>query len=128
MEIRKDYNELPDIHIDECKMIITISGKSIPEEGYNAWFPFIRKLREHLKEWDKITINFQFSYYNTASTAAITTIMKMLSENQVRMNIVINWYYKVYDSKKNKFDSDMMEAGEEYRELYNFDNFNIISV
>lgn len=116
---RKNYNSKPEIIIDEKSNNITISGNSIPEDSKECWFPFIHELENILTEWPKLTINFKFDIYNTASTSHITKIMDMLFKADKSKKIVINWYYL-------EIDEDMMESGEDYKELYLFKNFNLL--
>lgn len=115
----KHYNEMPEIIYNEIKQEITITGNSIPEHGEDAWKQFIRALEIYLVIWPKLTINFKFDYYNTTTTKPITTIILMLYAKDKLKDIEINWYYL-------KGDEDMMESGEDYKEMYEFRNFNLI--
>ena len=113
------YNEIPNIVINEKSKLITISGNSMPEDSKGYWYPFISELKSILERWDSLTIDFKFDMYNTSTTSHITRIMDMLMKADQNKLIVINWYY-IYA------DEDMMESGQDYKDLYLFKHFNLI--
>jgi hypothetical protein len=54
---------------------------------------------------------FKLEYFNTASSKIILDILMKLEEiNEKGTNVIVQWHY---DQK----DNDMMEAGEEYKDL-----------
>lgn len=118
---RRSYNDVPIIQKDERNSTITISGNSIPEDAADFYLPFIRELDHHLRVWDKIEFNFRFKYYNTATTRYITAIiLKLLAVDKYK-SVTVNWYYPVNDT-------DMEESGLDYKEMYEFRNFNLVPI
>lgn len=110
---------MPEIVIDENLNSITVSGNSIPEDSKECWYPFINEFEYLFQKWPKITFNFKFDIYNTATTSHIAKIFDMLFKVSQKKEVVINWFYLLADE-------DMMEEGETYKYLYNFKNFNLI--
>jgi hypothetical protein len=116
---RKDYNETPVSFIDEINKEVTLSGISIPEYPDDFYLPFLKQLDEKFRRWDKITFNFKFKYYNTGTTRHITyIILKLYALDKIKQ-VVVNWYYP-------KNDTDMEESGLDYKDMYEFREFNLI--
>jgi hypothetical protein len=67
------------------------------------------------------SFKFKLEYFNTASSKIILDILMRLEDinNANSSNISIEWYYM-------ESDDDMLEAGEEYKELVEIP-FNVIA-
>lgn len=86
--------------------IISIGGKSLPEDPFDFYEPLISSVKRYSEENDKnLIFQVKFDYFNTASSKMILEIFESLPENSV-----IEWYYF-------EDDEDMQEAGEEYMEI-----------
>lgn len=100
---------------------ISISGRAIPDDATNQWYPFIKKLELIAETWLQINIIFEFSYYNTSSSSYITRIMYILDSMRAEGKPVnITWKYF-------EKDEDMQISGEDYQELFPKLNINLIS-
>ena len=95
---------------EEGKIILW--GQACPEDAYDFYEPIIDKLKEYFSTTpQKIDFIFNISYYNTATSKIIVSILQMLEElRRNGANIKIIWYYDPYDE-------DMMIAGEDFSEI-----------
>jgi hypothetical protein len=92
---------------------ISIIGSSVSEDPKDFYYPFILQLEEIAKNWNTLTVNFKFDYYNTVSYMYLTRIMKILDDMAKHKEVLINWYYLEKDEK-------LMEIGEDLKETYKF--------
>jgi hypothetical protein len=116
MIIKKKYTEFPEIEIINNEF--TIEGDLIPEDVDSAWYPFIKRLENHVREGLPLIGNFKISMYNTGSSMYISRIVNILFELSKKAKVLINWYYL-------KNDETIMELGEDYKEIYEKKIFDI---
>ncbi|PBQ33777.1 nuclear pore complex subunit [Sphingobacteriaceae bacterium] len=99
-----------------------ISGRSLPEDVTTFYKPVFEWL-EVFSDTDTPTTTFKFKleYFNTASSKIILDILMKLEDmmEAKQSKLKIEWYY--FES-----DDDMLEAGEEYKELVEIP-FHLIS-
>lgn len=101
--------ETPAINFNGQTGIFSIAGKSYPEnvnDFYKTVFDYIERYKSNPKE--NTTVEFNWLYYNTATSKIIIKIL-MLFKN-IPTNLNVNWYCK----------SDyelMIEKGEEIKEV-----------
>lgn len=114
--------DTPEILFDSQSNEYIISGRSLPEDVSSFYKPVF----EWLDVFEKNASNnpsfkFKLEYFNTASSKIILDILMRLEEinNAGASNINIEWYYM-------ESDDDMLEAGEEYKELVEIP-FNVIA-
>lgn len=100
----------PRVLFDKSQGILTIEGKSIPENSTEFYKPIYDWLDNYVLDPNQET-NFKFNlvYFNTSSSKCILDILRKLEkllegENQVK----VTWCYE-------EDDEDMMEAGEDYQ-------------
>jgi len=118
----KLYNAFPIIDVNFISNEVTIEGNSIPENGIMAYRDFLKELKFYTLNWPKLTINFKFNIYNTSTTMHISTIMSMCNSMAKTKEVIVNWFYL-------ESDTDMFEAGEDYKETFKFiNNFNLIKI
>ena len=105
--------DTPTVMIDKSRGLFQLSGRSLPEDVTSFYRPVIEWLdlfsetpAEHL------TLEVKLEYFNTASSKIILDILMKLEEiHQVGSSVIqVNWHY-------DKRDDDMLEAGEEYKDL-----------
>ncbi|WP_317897998.1 DUF1987 domain-containing protein [Aurantibacillus circumpalustris] len=99
-----------------------ISGRSLPEDVTTFYKPVFEWLEAFSEETTPTTsFKFKLEYFNTASSKIILDILMKLEDMMESKNSQINieWYY--FES-----DDDMLEAGEEYKELVEIP-FNLIA-
>jgi hypothetical protein len=101
--------ETPHIHFDGENGYFSITGKSYPENVYDFYepvFEYIEQYKQNISP--KTTLEFNWLYYNTATSKVIMKIIMRLKE--ISSDFQINWYYK------KDFDL-IMEKGEEIKNI-----------
>lgn len=105
--------DTPEINYDSATNEFMIAGRSLPEDVTSFYKPVFDWLDTFsLPANIKAVFKFRLEYFNTASSKIILDILMRLEDliNNDRSNITIEWFY-------NEADDDMLEAGEEYKEL-----------
>ena len=100
-------NETPEIIIN--KPYVCIKGNSCAEDCNEFWYPVIKDFEFFAKEWQVLTVDFKFNYYNTGSLYYLTRILTILKEMSTGAKVEINWYY-------HPRDTDMYEIGKEFKD------------
>jgi len=100
-------NEFPSISIEYPK--IRIWGNAVPEDASICWYPFIKNMESIAMDWDELTIDFEFNYYNTGTIHYLSRIFKILEAMATRADVIVNWYFL-------SNDSDMQEIGIDFQE------------
>ncbi len=102
----------PKVIFDRDEGRIFIQGKSLPEDVKSFYAPLIAWLDEYSKQPNSLThVEFDFEYFNTASSKMILILMNRLKELHKKGNAVeITWRYP-------QNDAELEEAGEELSEL-----------
>lgn len=115
----------PKVALDHTKDQFEISGESRPEDVRKFYDPildwldkfnaYLYWLGENNNEKKKLVFNFRFEYFNSSSAKYIMDIMTKLAEMQTNCKnaqIDICWNY-------DEPDEDMLEAGEEFKNITN---------
>jgi hypothetical protein len=105
--------DTPAINIDGSKSTFCISGRSLPEDVISFYKPVMEWInRFSEKPSESLRIEIKLEYFNTASSKIILDILMKFEEiSQLGTSkITVNWLY-------DKRDDDMLEAGEEYKDL-----------
>jgi hypothetical protein len=110
--ILKGTEDTPSITLDIISSQYEISGRSLPEDVvlfYQPVLDWINIFSE--KPSGEMIWKFKLEYFNTASSKIILDILMKLEEiNEKGNTVIVQWHY-------DKNDNDMMEAGEEYKDL-----------
>ena len=114
--------ECPSVNLNGDSGIFNISGKSYPENVNDFYKPIFDYFEQYKKApKSKTVIEFNWVYYNTATSKIIVKIIQVLKELKSQGNEVeIKWYCK-------KDYELMIEKGEEMKEVLDID-FNIVYV
>lgn len=121
----------PEINLNPEERLFEFKGVSRPENAINFytniynWFAdyesSLKKIVYAGQDKFSITCNFYFTYFNSASSKMIYTILEILKGiKKLGFGLTINWYY---DSG----DDQMREDGEELSEAIEL-FFNLIEV
>ena len=107
----------PEISLDSSG-IISLVGKSYPENTFEFYAPMMKWLEEYFEETsvDKTVINMEIIYFNSSSSKLFFDFFDLLEENTEEHDIEINW---IYDEE----NESAQEAGEDFIE--DFENLNI---
>jgi len=100
----------PEINLD-ASGIISITGKSYPENTFEFYAPFMAWLEEYFEGTPAETtvINMEIIYFNSSSSKLFFDFFDLLEENSKDNKIEINW---IYDGENESSE----EAGEDFIE------------
>ncbi|MDY0199680.1 MAG: DUF1987 domain-containing protein [Tenuifilaceae bacterium] len=117
----KGTQETPDVTFDKESGVFSISGKSLPEDVKEFYYPIIDWVAEYAKVPNQETnLKVKMDYFNTASSKMILEIFEKFKEILDKgFSVVVDWYYQ-------DDDEDMQDAGEDYAEIVEVP-FNFIS-
>ena len=105
--------DTPEIKFNGENNEFIISGRSLPEDVSTFYKPVFEWLEGFSTMNLPATVfKFKLEYFNTASSKIILDILMKLEDiiESKQSELKIEWYY--FES-----DDDMLEAGEEYKEL-----------
>lgn len=105
--------DTPEITFNGETNELIISGRSLPEDVSTFYKPVFEWLEGFSNTQTPGTVfKFKLEYFNTASSKIILDILMKLEDmmESKQSELKIEWYY--FES-----DDDMLEAGEEYKEL-----------
>ncbi len=94
IEGSKGVYYIPTINFDASTGVLEITGESFLEDTEKFYTPAYEWLRTFTEQTDKeIRLNIGLSYYNTSSSRAILTILKIIREFKLKGGTVdIYWY------------------------------------
>lgn len=105
--------DTPEINFNSAANEFQISGRSLPEDVTSFYKPVFEWLEAFLATTSqKAVFKFKLEYFNTASSKIILDILMKLEEvkEERGSDITVEWFY-------DESDDDMLEAGEEYKDL-----------
>lgn len=107
----------PEISMDPSG-IISLKGKSYPENTFEFYTPVMDWLDEYFKGIvaEKTVVNMEIIYFNSSSSKLFFDLFDVLDENSKEHDIEINW---IYDEE----NESAKEAGEDFIE--DFENLKI---
>ena len=112
----------PAIELNAEVNILSIEGKSYPENTFDFYAPVIAWLQEYFEQASlgKTTLNMDIIYFNSSSSKLFFDLFDLLEEAQTDgKEITVNWYY---DAENESAE----EAGEDFKEDFEDMDFNII--
>jgi len=111
--------DTPEVNFDPGNDIFVISHRSLPENAIKFYEPIFSWFEKYQQAPNKNTnLDIKLDYFNTASSKQIVQFLSQLAKLNNKSKVVINWYYR-------DIDEDMLEIGQEYSKLINFE-FNFI--
>jgi hypothetical protein len=114
--------QTPHIDFNASTGVLSISGRSIPENTFEFFNPVLQWLDEYAGiAGDETVINVSLEYFNTSSSKYILEIFKRLKGvlNDGK-DVLVKWYYE-------EDDEEMMETGEDYEDVSGLP-FEIIAI
>ncbi len=102
----------PKVFFDKESGEFLIQGKSLPEDVKSFYAPIISWIDDYIKNPNtKTCVEFDFEYFNTASSKMLLILMNRLNELYKKgYEVEITWKYP-------QLDTELEEAGEELDEL-----------
>ncbi len=99
----------PRILLDSANSIFLIEGPSYPEDAYEVYECVLQWLKQYNYIFkNQLNCQFKFKVLSSASRKMILEILLELEKSsRNNKNVRIQWYFE-------KYDEDMMEAGEDF--------------
>ena len=112
----------PTVSFDRDTAIMTIKGRSIPENSIDFYKPIVDWLDAYATNpGEKTVLNMQLEYFNTSSSKCILDVFKKLENiKKSGKEVQVHWHYE-------EDDEDMLEAGEDYDAIIDID-FEMVRV
>jgi len=97
----------PEVCMDSATRTVSFTGNCYPENAAEFFVPIFDWLREYVKQFERIEVDFKVNYFNTSSSKCFLIILEILEEfASSNGKVMVNWYYR-------EDDEDMLESGEE---------------
>jgi hypothetical protein len=119
----KGNQDTPFVLFDKDTLTFEISGRSFPADADSFYQPLIKWLDDYKKSLpkEKTEMNVKMDYFNTASAKMLLDLFFKLEDfKDENLEVLIKWHYL-------EEDEDMLEAGEEFKEIVELD-FEFIEV
>lgn len=101
----------PEVTFVKEPFLMSISGRSIPENSIDFYKPLMDWVDENLQGMpNEVNISIRLEYFNTSSSKCLMDLLKRVEKTGVKATV--SWYYE-------DEDEDMLEAGEDYDAIIN---------
>ncbi len=108
----KPTRDTPAVYFDPNKGIFKMFGRSLPENSLKFWTPILRQVENGIIT-RHLDVRIKMEYYNTSSSKCVFDLFRVFKAIEDKgIALMIRWYYDEYDE-------DMLEAGEDYKNLLN---------
>lgn len=111
----------PEISLDAQTGIISMVGKSYPENTFEFYKPVIEWLENYFdgNAKDKTVVNMEIIYFNSSSSKLFFDFFDLLEEENEKHNIEVNW---IFDPE----NESAQEAGEDFNEDFEKLTINLV--
>lgn len=111
----------PEISLDAETGIISMAGKSYPENTFEFYKPVIEWLENYFdgNAKDKTVVNMEIIYFNSSSSKLFFDLFDLLEEENENHNIEVNW---IFDPE----NESAQEAGEDFNEDFEKLKINLV--
>jgi hypothetical protein len=111
----------PAINFNSQTGILSINGRSIPEDSVSFFEPLQNIIRQYLENsLPNNTINIRLDYLNSSSTACLLGILRDYEKLNKSVTTIVNWQYE-------SEDEDILNIGLNFSEIIDL-KFNMIVV
>jgi hypothetical protein len=112
LRIEKEQ-KTPFIELDPFEGVLTIEGRSIPEDPEAFYNNVYTNMLEYYKAPRKLTtFNFQFEYINSGSSKFILKFFLLIKQQYDAGNdCVVNWHYE-------EDDENILDLGRHYKNTF----------
>ena len=112
----------PKIELDANSGIISIAGKSYPENTFEFYEPVMKWIEEYFsgEPKEKTTVNLEIIYFNSSSSKLFFDLFDLLEETSGNNAIEINW---IFDEENESAE----EAGEDFQEDFEGLKINLVT-
>ena len=117
----KETKYTPMISLDASTGVISMSGKSYPENTFDFYKPVMQWMETYFESnaKDKTIINMEIIYFNSSSSKLFFDFFDLVEESNADNIIEINW---IYDEE----NESALEAGEDFKEDFESLTFNLV--
>ena len=111
----------PEISLDAQAGVISMVGKSYPENTFEFYKPVIEWLENYFdgNAKDKTVVNMEIIYFNSSSSKLFFDLFDLLEEENENHNIEVNW---IFDPE----NESAQEAGEDFDEDFEKLKINLV--
>ena len=112
----------PDINLDVQQGLLSLSGKSYPENTFDFYQPVLEWINTYFAEESqkKTLIEMDIIYFNSSSSKLFFDLFDILEEaHESGKEIMVHW---LYDAE----NENALEAGEDFKEDFESLDFNLI--
>jgi len=112
----------PEISLDAENGVISMSGKSYPENTFDFYKPVMEWMENYFDTTakEKSTINMEIIYFNSSSSKLFFDFFDLIEEASETHKVEINW---IYDEE----NESALEAGEDFKEDFEALSFNLVA-
>lgn len=112
----------PEINLNADSGIISMVGKSYPENTFEFYQPVLDWLEEYFagNVKGRIEVNMEIIYFNSSSSKLFFDFFDVLDEQKDKNEIAINW---IYDAE----NESALEAGEDFVEDFEELTINLVA-
>jgi len=111
----------PAINFNSQSGILSINGRSIPEDSVSFFEPLQNIVRQYLENsLPNNTLNIRLDYLNSSSTACLLGILRDYEKLNKTVTTIVNWQYEAEDE-------DILNIGLNFSEIIDL-KFNMIVV
>jgi hypothetical protein len=104
-------NDRPKIEFDKNAGTLLLQGRSLPEDAFTFYKPFIEWLTNYAATPAANTVlTVDLEYFNTASAKQIFKVVSIVNEIGKKGKAAIKWHY-------DKGDRDMLASGQRFAKL-----------
>jgi len=106
-------DDSPEVRLDSNDWTIKIYGPSYPEDPVEFYSQIIKWIDINFNNFDKLTVEFDFTILSSASNKMVYEIFLKLEEllNKGK-KVNVKWYYS-------SFDEDMLDEGKSFKNSMN---------
>jgi hypothetical protein len=103
----------PFIEFDPAKGVLTMEGRSIPEDPEAFYNEVYLTMVEYYKSPHKLTsFHFQFEYINSGSSKFVLRFFHLIKKQyDTGHDCIINWYYE-------EDDENILDLGKHYKSTF----------
>ncbi len=104
-------SDTPAILFDKSTGLLSIEGRSLPEDAFDFYEAVLAWLSEYAKSpAAKTQLIVNLEYFNTASAKQIFKIISIVKEVAAKNTLFVSWHYDAGDK-------DMQTSGERFSKL-----------
>ncbi len=108
--IQEKDQKCPGMYYDPDDNLLTIEGRSIPENPESVYQPVKEWIKEYFNESESLNIKIVLEYINSGSSKHLLDLLKILrAYNKYGKKLKIKWLYE-------EDDEAILELGEHFRD------------